>query len=91
MYMFKYCCKRIGLMLVMFTIIITMCFVLIKLLPVDTSTVGIGEDKHKLEMMLEARGYNKPILEQLFLYVKRIVTEGDFGVCRYTVQSSQSP
>lgn len=81
MYMFKYCCKRIGLMLVMFTIIITMCFVLIKLLPVDTSTVGIGEDKAKLEMMLEARGYNKPILEQLFLYVKRIITEGDFGVC----------
>ena len=80
MYMFKYCCKRIGLMILTFTIIITMCFVLIKLLPVDTSTVGIGEDATKLLMQLEARGYNKPILEQFGLYIKRIIFDGDFGV-----------
>ena len=36
MYMLKYILKRIGLMLVTFTIIFVMCFVLIKLLPVDT-------------------------------------------------------
>ena len=81
MYMLKYCCKRIGLMLMMFTIIIVMCFVLIKLLPVDTSTVGIGEDATKLKIQLEARGYDKPILEQLYLYVRRIVLFGDFGIC----------
>ena len=63
MYMFKYICKRIGLMLMTFTIIFTVCFVLIKLLPIDTSTVGIGEDKAKLEALMEARGYNKPIPE----------------------------
>ena len=81
MYMLKYCLKRIGLMLMTFTIIIVICFVLIKLLPVDTSTVGIGQDATKIQIMLEARGYNKPILEQLWLYVKRIVLNGDFGVC----------
>ena len=80
MYMFKYCCKRIGLMLLMFTIIITMCFVLIKLLPIDMTSVGFGEDAEKLKIQLESRGYLKPIPEQLYLYVRRIVLEGDFGV-----------
>ena len=79
MYMFKYICKRIGLMLMTFTIIFTICFVLIKLLPIDTSTVGIGQDKDKLNALFEARGYNKPIPEQLVLYVKRML-QGDFGM-----------
>lgn len=81
MYMFKYILKRIGLMLMTFTIIFVMCFFLIKLLPVDMTSVGIGQDRELLEQRLEARGYNKPIIEQLYLYVKRIVLEGDFGIC----------
>ena len=80
MYMFKYICKRIGLMIMTFTIIFVTCFVLIKLLPVDTTSVGVGEDANKLLAQLEARGYNKPILEQFGLYVKRIVLDGDFGI-----------
>ena len=80
MYMFKYICKRIGLMLMTFTIIFVTCFVLIKLLPVDTTSVGVGEDAEKIKVMLEARGYNKPIMEQLYLYIQRIVLHGDFGV-----------
>ena len=79
MYMFKYICKRIGLMLMTFTIIFTICFVLIKLLPIDTSTVGLGQDKDKLNALFEARGYNKPIPEQFVLYVKRML-KGDFGI-----------
>jgi ABC-type dipeptide/oligopeptide/nickel transport system permease component len=62
-----------------FTIIFTICFVLIKLLPIDTSTVGIGQDKDKLNALFEARGYNKPIPEQFVLYVKRML-HGDFGM-----------
>ncbi len=80
MYMFKYICKRIGLMIMTFTIIFVTCFVLIKLLPVDYTSVGVGEDANKLLAQLEARGYNKPILEQFGLYVKRIVLDGDFGI-----------
>jgi len=67
-------------MLMTFTIIIVTCFVLIKLLPIDTSTVTLGEDAEKIKIQLESRGYNKPILEQLWLYVRRIVLDGDFGV-----------
>ncbi len=80
MRMFKYICKRIGLMLMTFTIIFVTCFVLIKLLPVDTSHVPFGEDKNKLMIQLQSRGYDKPILEQLVLYLRRIFLEGDFGI-----------
>ena len=80
MYMFKYICKRIGLMIMTFSIIFVTCFVLIKLLPVDTTSVGIGEDANKLLAQLKSRGYDKPILEQFGLYIKRILLNGDFGV-----------
>ena len=80
MYMFKYICKRIGLMLLTFTIIFLTCFVLIKLLPVDYASIGVGEDASKLIAQMKARGYDKPIPEQFVLYMKRIILDGDFGV-----------
>ena len=79
MYMFKYILKRFGLMLMTFSIIFVICFVLIKMLPIDLTTVGIGEDADKLKAQMVARGYDKPIMEQLVLYVKRIL-KGDFGI-----------
>ncbi len=42
MYMFKYVTKRLGLMLLTFFIIFTMCFVLIKLLPIPSSIIDRG-------------------------------------------------
>ena len=94
MYMFKYVMKRLGLMLFTFTIIIVMCFVLIKLLPIQVN-VAPGQSKYIALKQLEGRGWitniqeqsnqvytydRVPILLQLFTYVKRIVTLGDFGV-----------
>ena len=79
MYMFKYICKRIGIMLLTFSIIFTVCFVLIKLLPIATSNVSVGEDRAKIEALIVARGYNKPIPEQFVLYIKRML-KGDFGM-----------
>ena len=79
MYMFKYILKRIGLMLMTFSIIFVICFVLIKLLPLPTDA-QLGADPDKLRALYEARGYYKPILEQLWIYIKRIVVEGDFGI-----------
>ena len=81
MYMLKYILKRIGLMLMTFTIIFVMCFFLIKLLPVDLTSVGIGQDRDIIIAQLKDRGYYKPIPEQLFLYIKRIIMDGDFGIC----------
>jgi len=67
-------------MIMTFSIIFVTCFVLIKLLPVDTTSVGIGEDANKILAQLKSRGYDKPILEQFGLYIKRIVLHGDFGI-----------
>lgn len=79
MYMFKYVMKRIGLMLLTFIIIMTICFFLIKSLPVVDSA-GFGQDKEWIELRREKLGYNKPIVEQYFIYWKAVLTEGDFGV-----------
>lgn len=79
MYMFKYILKRIGLMLFTFCVIMLMCFVLIKLLPIPLND-GLGKDKELLEANLRARGYYDPIMVQLWAYLTRIFTAGDFGI-----------
>ncbi len=78
MYMFKYILKRIGLMLMTFTIIFIICFVLIKMLPIVID-IQVGKDKEILEAQLRARGYYDPIPVQLLNYIKRIF-HGDFGI-----------
>lgn len=94
MYMFKYVTKRLGLMLFTFFIIFTMCFVLIKLLPIPTTALP-GQDPEIVMKTLEGRGWitniregengvweydRVPILLQYGTYIKRIVTQGDFGI-----------
>ncbi len=94
MYMFKYVLKRLGLMLFTFIIIFTMCFTLIKLLPIPVNVLP-GQDPLVAYKILEGRGWitnikegangtytydRVPIIIQLGNYVKRIVTEGDFGI-----------
>ncbi len=94
MYMFKYVMKRLGLMLLTFFIIFTMCFTLIKLLPIPTDALP-GQDPYVKMKTLEGRGWitniekgengtyvyeRVPILIQYGNYIKRIVTEGDFGI-----------
>ena len=77
MAMFKYILKRIGLMFVTTFIIMTICFVLIKLLEPETPMMGAQAE---LEMARrEALGYNKPIMVQYGIYLKNIITEGDWG------------
>ena len=66
-------------MLLTFTIIFCICFVLIKLLPINID-VQIGKDPAILKAQLEARGYYDPIPEQFVRYIKRIVLDGDFGI-----------
>lgn len=78
MYMFKYIMKRLGLMLMTFLIIMIMCFVLIKLLPIVIN-VNIGQDADIIKAQIEARGYYDPIPVQFINYVRRIF-EGDFGI-----------
>lgn len=79
MYMLKYILKRIGLMLLTFVIIMIICFVLIKLLPIHID-VQLGQDAEIIRNQLIARGYYDPIPVQFFNYLKRIFLYGDFGI-----------
>ena len=94
MYMFKYVMKRLGLMLLTFSIIFTMCFVLVKLLPIPTNALP-GQDPEIVMKTLEGRGWitniqegengvwqydRVPIFVQYATYIKRVVTDLDFGI-----------
>lgn len=63
-------------------IIVSICFILVRLLP--RSFEGMDNNqKAVIEQRLEALGYNKPLLTQLFIYYKNIVTKWDFGTSWY--------
>ena len=65
-------------MIMTFLIIIIICFVLIKLLPLNID-VSIGKDADIIKAAVKARGYYDPIPVQFVNYIKRIF-HGDFGV-----------
>lgn len=77
--MFKYVLKRIALMLVVFMIIISICFVLIKLLPV-IDAVQFGKDQAIIQQRREQLGYGKPLIEQYMIFLRRTIVGGDWGV-----------
>lgn len=79
MYMFKYVLKRITLMIGVFFAILTMCFVLVKLLPL-TDAQQFGKDMNLILRRREALGYNKPILVQFGIFLKRSILGGDWGI-----------
>ncbi len=73
----KYVLKRLALMVFTLFVIVTICFMLIRLLPRE-----IPIDKNKAEIVLarwEALGYNEPLLVQYGIYLKNIFTAFDFG------------
>lgn len=78
MYYLKYVTKRILLMLFTFSIIVTICFVLVKLLP-NIPAQQFGKDMELIMQRREMLGYNKPIPVQFWLFVKHAF-QGDFGV-----------
>lgn len=77
MYMFKYVLKRIGLMLFVFFIIMTICFTLIKMLEPEMPMMGLQADLERARRA--ALGYNKPIMVQYGIYLKNIFTKFDWG------------
>lgn len=77
MYMLKYILKRVGLMLLTFIVIATMCFVLVKLLP-NLPAEQFGQDRELILRRRELMGYDKPIMEQYWIYI--------FGRTAYTYE-----
>ena len=63
--MVKYAIKRVLLMIFTLFVIMTMCFVLIKLLPLP-AVKEMGKDINIILMKREQMGYGKPIPVQYF-------------------------
>lgn len=79
--MFKYILKRLFLMIFTLFIIMTIMFVLVKMLPRE-----LPQDKvqaQAIKARWEALGYGKPILVQYGIYLRQIFTEWDFGTSWY--------
>ncbi len=79
--MTKYVLKRLGLMLVTFSIITLITFLLIRVMPREMPTDKV--QRAAIEERWEALGYNEPLMTQFFIYVKNIVTKWDFGTSWY--------
>lgn len=77
----KYIIKRLLLLLFTLFVIVTICFVMIRLLPQE-----MPQDINQQEAIKdrwEALGYNKPIIVQYFIYLRNIFTKFDFGTSWY--------
>ena len=77
--MLKYAAKRLLLMIFTLFVIMTMCFVLIKLLPLPAIKV-MGKDVNIILMKREQMGYGKPIMVQYFIFLKNVLLGWDWGV-----------
>lgn len=77
----KYVVKRILLMFFTLFVIVTICFMLVRMLPRELPT-----DKNLAQVIQnrwEALGYNKPLLVQYGIYLRNIFTKWDFGTSWY--------
>ena len=80
--MAKYVLKRLMLMLFVLVCIVTICFMLIRMLPM-TKPIGTAAQIELVEARWKALGYEKPLLEQYAIYLRNIFTELDFGTSWY--------
>lgn len=77
--MLKYTLQRMLYMIIVFLIIVFMCFVLIRMLP---QPLLPPNDPHSqvIELRRQALGYNEPYMVQFALFLKNVVTKFDWGL-----------
>ena len=78
MRMAKYIIKRILLMLFVLFAIVTICFMLVRMLP-RTLPDGNAAQQQIVLLRWDELGYNEPLLAQYAIYLKNIFTKWDFG------------
>ncbi len=75
---FKYVLKRLFLGLILFFVVLTINFTLIKLLQPELPMMGFEAETEMARR--EALGYNKPIPVQYMIFLKNLFTKGELGV-----------
>ncbi len=83
MRMAKYVLKRILLMIFVLFVIVTVCFMLVRMLPRNLPEGTTASQTQAIKDRWEALGYNEPLLKQYGIYLKNIFTKGDFGTSWY--------
>ncbi len=83
--MLKYILKRVGIAVMTILIIIIILFFLLKLMPGSPfNNERLTADQ--MAILNEKYGLDKPILQQILVYIKNMIT-GDFGVS-YSIQQN---
>lgn len=77
--MVKYILKRILLSFFTFFVIISLCFIFVKLLPITDATV-FGQDTELIVKRREALGYYDPLPKQYWLFITKTLIGFDWGV-----------
>ncbi|MBP5551018.1 MAG: ABC transporter permease [Bacilli bacterium] len=77
--MFKYILKRLFLSLFTFFIIISLCFIFVKLLPISDPD-QFGQDMTLIIKRREALGYYDPLPKQYWIFITKTLIGGDWGV-----------
>ncbi len=76
----KYILQRLVLMFITLFIIMTICFVMIRMLP-NQIPPAQGDFGAAVKAMREAWGYNKPVLTQYGIFLQNVFTKWDWGFC----------
>lgn len=79
--MLKYSVKRLGGALISLFIIISTIFILLRLMPIE-GYLGANWEKLSEETIaarLASKGLDKPVLVQLYNFLKDLILKGDFG------------
>ncbi|MCR5079328.1 MAG: ABC transporter permease [Bacilli bacterium] len=82
----KYVLKRLVLMLFTFWVIFTICFFLIRALPVPLISAPGSDGEAIAREFREKMGYNDPLIVQYFNYFVRLFTATDGGNFGYSFQ-----
>ena len=77
--MLKYVLKRLVLAFAVFFIIVSMCFILVKLLPNQQPPCPPNQDEMIWKMRYEMLGYGKPLIEQYWIFITKTLFGGDWG------------
>lgn len=88
--MLRFTIKRIGYSLITLFLIITATFFIIAGAPGDPIAAKVGQMPEKAQVVIRARyGLDKPVTERYLIYMKHLLTTGDFGESIvYTGQSA---
>jgi peptide/nickel transport system permease protein/oligopeptide transport system permease protein len=81
--MAKYFIKRFGLMLITFVLIVFIFFVFIKLIPDNHVPPPLGGDDYVYLEMQKREGWDRPIVEQFFLWLRNIFVYHTFGYSHF--------